>query len=158
MTGISNITADGDTALYDALYEGVANAGNRTGSNCVIAFTDGIENSSSHTLDEVISLATEKAVPIYLIGSSESDLDTLQQIADETKGYLWDISSISDMGEVLEKINSRQKIFTLSNTLPTPRQTLMQNGLFRHCLVMLMISRWELLKTGLPLLRLNVLA
>ena len=117
LTGISNITADGDTALYDALYEGVANAGNRTGSNCVIAFTDGIENSSSHTLDEVISLATEKAVPIYLIGSSESDLDTLQQIADETKGYLWDISSISDMGEVLEKINSRQKnLYTIEYT------------------------------------------
>lgn len=117
LTGISNITADGDTALYDALYEGVANAGNRTGSNCVIAFTDGIENSSSHTLDEVISLATEKAVPIYLIGSSESDLDTLQQIADQTKGYLWDINSISDMSEVLEKISSRQKnLYTIEYT------------------------------------------
>ena len=117
LTGISNITADGDTALYDALYEGVSNAGNRTGSNCVIAFTDGIENSSSHTLDEVISLATEKAVPIYLIGSSESDLDTLQQIADQTKGYLWDINSISDMEEVLEKISSRQKnLYTIEYT------------------------------------------
>lgn len=109
LTGISNITADGDTALYDALYEGVNNAGNRTGANCVIAFTDGIENSSSHSLDEVISLATEKAVPIYLIGSAEADLATLQRIADQTKGYLWDIDSISDMGEVLNKINSRQK-------------------------------------------------
>ena len=117
LNGVSNMTADGQTALYDALYEGVTNAGNRTGSNCVIAFTDGIENASSHSLEEVIALATEKAVPIYLIGSAESDLDTLQQIADETKGYLWDIDSIADMSEVLEKINARQKnLYTIEYT------------------------------------------
>ena len=117
LNGVSNMTADGQTALYDALYEGVTNAGNRTGSNCVIAFTDGIENASSHSLEEVIDLATEKAVPIYLIGSAESDLDTLQQIADETKGYLWDIDSIADMSEVLEKINARQKnLYTIEYT------------------------------------------
>ena len=117
LNGISNMSANGQTALYDALYEGVSNAGNRTGSNCVIAFTDGIENASTHSLTEVINLATEKEVPIYLIGSSEADQYTLQQIADETKGFLWNIDSISDMSSVLDKINSKQKnLYTIEYT------------------------------------------
>ena len=71
--GVSNMTAYGDTALYDALVTGIENAGARTGANCVIAFTDGVDNVSMHTYEEAINLALQKEIPVYIIGTSGAD-------------------------------------------------------------------------------------
>lgn len=109
INGISNMTTYGDTALYDALMTGVQNAGNRTGENCVIAFTDGMDNSSSYTEYEVISLAKQKQIPVYLIGTSNADTAALIEIATETGGRYWDVSMISDVQNILNEIYSRQK-------------------------------------------------
>lgn len=108
ITGINNMTPYGNTALYDALYTGVNNASQRSGANCVIAFTDGEDNSSTHTMDEVVQLAKEKNIPIYLIGTADADSSTLQSIADETNGFFWSMDSISDMSEVLNRIKMNQ--------------------------------------------------
>lgn len=104
LNGINNMTPYGMTALYDALYTGVTNASNHPGFNCVIAFTDGQDNESTHTADDVISLAKQKGIPVYLIGTSEADSSVLQNIANETNGYFWDMNSISDMQEVMNRI------------------------------------------------------
>lgn len=108
LTGIDNMTPYGMTALYDALYTGITNASNHPGFNCVIAFTDGQDNESTHTADDVISLAKEKGIPVYLIGTSEADSSTLQNIANETNGYFWDMNSISDMKDVMNRIRVNQ--------------------------------------------------
>ena len=108
LTGIDNMTPYGMTALYDALYTGVTNASNHPGFNCVIAFTDGMDNESTHTADDVISLAKEKGIPVYLIGTSDADSSVLQNIANETNGYFWDINSISDMNDVMKRIKINQ--------------------------------------------------
>ncbi|WP_421787504.1 VWA domain-containing protein [Gardnerella sp. DNF00753] len=108
LTGIDNMTPYGMTALYDALYTGVTNASNHPGFNCVIAFTDGLDNESTHTADEVIALAKEKGMPVYLIGTSDADSSVLQNIANETNGYFWDINSISDMKDVMNRIRVNQ--------------------------------------------------
>lgn len=107
--GIRNMTAYGRTALYDALYTGVQNAAARPGANCVICFTDGIENASSHSLDEVISLAKKLNVPVYLIGTSEADANTLNEIATATNGHCWTIDQLPDMKEILNTISQDQR-------------------------------------------------
>ena len=107
--GIFNMTAYGETALYDALVTGITNAGSQAGARCVIGFTDGEDNASIYTEQEVINLALQKEVPVYLIGTSGADSWILEEICEETGGYYWDIDSIYDVEEILQFIYSEQK-------------------------------------------------
>lgn len=107
--GINNMTTYGETALYDALYEAVRNAGSKEGARCVIAFTDGIDNCSVHTSDEVINLANTYAVPIFIIGTYSGDYSIYSDITSRTGGMYWDISSVSDMSTILDSIYTREK-------------------------------------------------
>ncbi len=107
--GIYNMTAYGDTALYDALYTGIQNAGNQAGARCVIGFTDGADNCSVHTPEEVIQFAWAREVPVYLIGTSGADSYTLSYIAQQTGGYYWSVNSINGVGDILNQIYSGSK-------------------------------------------------
>ncbi len=107
--GIYNMTTYGETALYDALYEAVTNAGSKEGARCVIAFTDGIDNCSVHTSEEVINLANTYSVPIFIIGSYGGDYTTYSDITGRTGGIYWDIDSVSDMSTILDSIYTREK-------------------------------------------------
>ncbi|MBR2187905.1 MAG: VWA domain-containing protein [Eubacterium sp.] len=107
--GISNMTAYGDTALYDALVTGINNAGSQAGARCVIGFTDGEDNMSIYTPDEVISLALQKEVPVYIIGTGMADYATLSDIALSTGGDYWSVDSISDLSQIMMEIYSNQK-------------------------------------------------
>ena len=107
--GIDNMVPDGDTALYDALVTGIMNAGSQAGARCVIGFTDGEDNQSVYTPQEVIRLALQREVPVYLIGTSWADSDTLEYICDETGGYYWDVDNIYDVSQILQTIYSDRK-------------------------------------------------
>jgi len=105
--GINNMTAAGETALYDALYEGVENAGAQRGARCVIAFTDGSDNRSTHTADDVINRANFYSVPVFIIGTKgASDYDN---ITSATGGSYWNINNISDMSQILDEIYAQEK-------------------------------------------------
>ena len=107
--GIYSMVPDGDTALYDALVTGIMNAGSQAGARCVIGFTDGEDNRSVYTPQEVIRLALQREVPVYLIGTSWADSSTLEYICEQTGGCYWDVGSIYDIGEILETIYSDRK-------------------------------------------------
>ncbi len=107
--GIDNMTTYGETALYDALYEAVLNAGNQTGAKCVIAFTDGLDNQSRFTENDVINLAKTYNVPIFIIGTYGGDDSVYTNITSKTGGQYWYIGSISDMSAILEQIYAQEK-------------------------------------------------
>ena len=107
--GIYNMVADGETALYDALVTGIMNAGSQAGARCVIGFTDGEDNASSSSVQDVISYAVQREVPVYLIGASWADDTTLEYICEQTGGFYWNIDNIYDVGEILQEIYSTQK-------------------------------------------------
>ncbi|OGF15812.1 MAG: hypothetical protein A2W00_08710 [Candidatus Eisenbacteria bacterium RBG_16_71_46] len=65
---IDGLKADGDTAMYDALYEGVGILSTRTGRNAIIVLTDGLDNRSQHTLNEVTSLIGPAGLSISTVG------------------------------------------------------------------------------------------
>ena len=107
--GIASMTPYGMTALYDALMTGVENAGSREGANVVIAFTDGMDNESRYTYEEVIARAKVLDVPIYLVGTDGSDTDILQRICLETGGEYWNIHSINDLQDIYRRFYDTQK-------------------------------------------------
>ncbi len=73
------------TSLYDAIYDGITeSAAENTSLKLVIVFTDGVDNDSEHTKDEVITYSQENDVPICVVGVGFADVNTLQELADDT--------------------------------------------------------------------------
>lgn len=107
--GISNMTPYGQTALYDALITGINNAANQSGARCVIGFTDGADNVSTHSYNDVIRIANEKEVPVYIIGTGSAESSILTEICYQTSGYYWNINSINDMSGIMNQIYSNTK-------------------------------------------------
>jgi VWFA-related protein len=108
--GIYNMSTDGLTAFYDAVYSGVTNAALQGGARCVIAFTDGQDNRSRYTANQVIQYANEKQVPVYIIGvGSAVEASTLRSIAQNTGGRYWYIDDLYDLQEIFNQIYEEQK-------------------------------------------------
>jgi hypothetical protein len=110
LNGINNMYTDGRTALYDALREAINHVRFQNGAQCVIAFTDGLDNESMSTPYDVVELAARYEVPVYIIGvGSEVDEYTLRDIAEQSGGQYWFIDDLTDMNEIYSTIYKEQK-------------------------------------------------
>jgi hypothetical protein len=101
---ISNISVGGMTALYDALYSGLYQTYYEDGAKCVIGFTDGMENSSSYTYDDVVYMSKNTGIPVYIIGiGSDYDTSWLQNLANDCSGEYFSANA-SNLEQVLSNI------------------------------------------------------
>lgn len=108
--GIENMSTDGRTACYDAIYNAVQNASLRGGARCVIAFTDGYDNESIHTPEEVIYYANTMQVPLYIIGVGYGyDTYHLENMANSTNGRYWHIDNLYDLEVIFNAVYAEQK-------------------------------------------------
>jgi VWFA-related protein len=102
--------AAGSTALYDALLRVNHDLSARAGKKVIIVFTDGNDNSSMLTADDVIEGAKTRGVPIYTIAEGEA-LDSLQlldQLANmsrSTGGRPFVVRKLSDIAPVFQKVS-----------------------------------------------------
>ena len=107
---INNMYAGNSTALYDALYVAVCQAAEQEGAKCVIAFTDGYDNVSFKTSNDVISVANKYGVPVYIIGIGyDVDANELNYISEETGGFYESIDDVKDMEDIYNKIYRENK-------------------------------------------------
>lgn len=110
INGINNMSTDGRTAFYDAVYDGITHAALQGGARCVIAFTDGIDNESRYTASEVASYALAKQVPVYIIGVGSSvEAGVLEDMALRTGGQYWFIDDLYDLEEIFGQVYTQQK-------------------------------------------------
>lgn len=105
VTAINGISGGGMTALYDALYAGIYQTYFETGAKCVIAFTDGAENASSYSFNDVVDLAQNTGIPVFIIGIQDYDYDhaVLQDLASQCSGNYYSAND-SDLQSILEDI------------------------------------------------------
>ena len=104
VTAIDNIDLGGATALYDGLYAGLYQTYYETGAKCVIGFTDGMENASSYTYQNVVDMSKNTGIPVFIIGIGEEyDADELQRLANECSGRYYSANA-NDLESVLEDI------------------------------------------------------
>lgn len=107
---INTMYAGNSTALYDALYVAVCQVAVQEGAKCVIAFTDGYDNVSVKTSDDVISVANKYGVPVYIIGIGyDVDVSELNIISEETGGFYQSIDDGKDMEDIYNKIYRENK-------------------------------------------------
>jgi len=75
-SAIDALQATGDTAMYDALYKAIGTLNPLPGRKAIIVLTDGMDNRSSHTPDQVIQTIGEKGLSISTIGLGEPNQGT----------------------------------------------------------------------------------
>lgn len=123
------------TALYDGIYEGLTNTSSETAKvRFVIAFTDGLENASSHTRSEVVSLAQAQGIPLILIGMGTIvDVADLLQLANDTGGFFFYASSYAFLSTAFSELeeylaNTHVVTWTSANTSGVSSVTLGVGG------------------------------
>jgi len=114
---LDRLEAWGRTALYDALYAGMRVPTGR-GRSLVVAFTDGEDNTSWLTPDQLLRVAEESDALVHVIGIRPADdapetpgMHATRHIAESTGGRYWNADSSADLpavfAEVLEALRSR---------------------------------------------------
>lgn len=101
---------DGSTALYDAVAEGLEHLRKgRLERKVILLISDGGDNSSSHTLDEVIEMAQRSTATIYTIGLFDkhdnfSNPTVLKKLSEVTGGEAFLPQALKDVVKVGEQI------------------------------------------------------
>lgn len=107
---IDSMECTGETALYDAIYLSIVRAYSQSGQKCVLVFTDGIENASKRTLDEVIELSDQTGIPVYIIGVGTSiDESALKDLADCTGGSYYYSPTTEDLEAIYQEVYDLNK-------------------------------------------------
>lgn len=97
------------TSLYDALYTAVERVAAQTGARCVIAFTDGNDNYSNCTQEDVIQVANRYHVPVFIIGIGSIDASEINYIAEQTGGAYYSVNDVYSMESIYQEIYEMEK-------------------------------------------------
>ena len=106
----------GRTALYDALIEGLNYSGELEGLTALVLFTDGQDETSRFTTDQVLESARQSGVMVYVVGLEDAFPDRatrrrMEDFARETGGaalFLTDLESLPQIyAGILDELRSR---------------------------------------------------
>jgi hypothetical protein len=92
---------------WDALASAISSLGtqNNDEQHVVIFCSDGYDTSSSHTPDDVISLATNANVQVYCVGfGNPVDTATLTRITDQTQGRYYEATNVESLAASFSQI------------------------------------------------------
>jgi VWFA-related protein len=106
-----------DTALFDALVAAVQDLDGVEGRRAIIVLSDGMDNSSTHSLEDVIGGIGPAGLSIYTIGLGDPeqpagslarlDVESLQSLADSTGGAYAFASRGDELGALYESLAQR---------------------------------------------------
>jgi hypothetical protein len=108
---LANLEAAASTAFYDALMVALQNYESDYGMKVIIALTDGNDNSSVFTFDDVVDLSKEKEIPIYIIGLGEVNADSLNLLALKTDGQFFYAPTANMLDSTYQIIQNRINAF-----------------------------------------------
>jgi VWFA-related protein len=125
---IGRTVARGDTALYDALYESIRLVQGREGRKAIVLLSDGVDDDgtgkplSRHTMQDVVSLARDVNVPIYILGlGTELDEAGLMAVAHATGALYFKAPQAGDLQALYETIGAHlagQYAISYTSSLP----------------------------------------
>ncbi|MEM9293497.1 MAG: VWA domain-containing protein [Acidobacteriota bacterium] len=107
--GLAGLTAEGETALYDAMVYGLYYFSGISGKRAIILLSDGEDVASRYSFDDVINYARRTGVSIYSVGIDLSGRSTdirlkLQKLAGDTGGRSFFIDDARDLDRVYDSI------------------------------------------------------
>lgn len=91
-SAIDALEPDGETALNDALYWALQRTNLKSGARMVIAFTDGAENASYYSAEDVAELSRLTGIPVYIIGIGDDvEYGLLNDLAQRCHGGYYEV-------------------------------------------------------------------
>ncbi len=110
---VQNMRIKNTTALYDAIYAAMLRVDKQAGPKCVVVFTDGMENASSYTRQDLLRLESIMNIPVYVIGiGRDVAQNDLSDLASKMLGryYFVDVVNLRQLlTDVYHDIFQRQK-------------------------------------------------
>ncbi|MCE2593978.1 hypothetical protein K6Y31_04010 [Motilimonas cestriensis] len=121
---ISYYPFGGSTAFLDSIDQAITTLESTNPTKPVIvALTDGADNSSQKTVDEIITRANQYNYPVTVIaagtGFSSYDIDDMKRISNETGSEYFEVADLSKLGGFLAGISTRVT-FNYDANLNTP--------------------------------------
>ena len=109
---VRDLTAGGDTSLYDAIGLYLDGASEQDGRKVMVLYTDGGDTYSSLSFAALMTLLKASDVTIYAIGALEQQplgaqliqRTLLAKIAEETGGTAFFPGSVKDLGDIYEQV------------------------------------------------------
>lgn len=105
--GIDQCTDNGDTPLYESIYELLGNVNAKINNNnfqrAIMLLSDGGDNASSHTGTETYALATKYGIPINTVALGY-DSDVLKELAANTNGVYAKAESAADLTTMFQSV------------------------------------------------------
>lgn len=135
---VASQQARGETALYDAIAEGLHALRDGHGRRqALLIITDGGDNASAYTLSEVIAMVGRSKAAMYFVGISDSyDEDrnprVLKKLAKLTGGHAYFPDSVEDVTSICRQIARDIREQYTIGYIPTGAAN---NGAFRKILV-----------------------
>lgn len=114
------------TVMYDALNEGLKQVAARgAGRKALVLLTDGKDEGSATTLEDIARLASDLGIPIFSLAyGSDADVPTLQRLTILSGGYLAQTSSPSGLKDlyfiVAQQLASQYALTYVTNAKPGP--------------------------------------
>ena len=107
---INSMEADGGTRFYDALESTLIKMKDKPNQKAaIVALTDGQDNGSSKSVEEVIIRSKEMEIPIYIIGLGNVQDSTLIHLATSTNGLYYKTDNPSQLEEIYLNISRQLK-------------------------------------------------
>lgn len=109
MRAVDRLAPWGATALYDAIVRGIDTLGTRPGRKALVVFSDGEDQGSHVTLDQVEQRLQASDVTLYMIGQGRGlDVDRLKKIMDRlstpTGGRVFAMASINELSSAFDAL------------------------------------------------------
>lgn len=106
INNLNGLRTGGGTALYDTLENTLYETLKQQGQRYILAFTDGEDSGSRISKEELVSLAQYYHVPIYIIAAMQEGYvtDQMKEIAQESGGKLYSITSMDDLYDIYYEI------------------------------------------------------
>lgn len=106
LTGLNGY--GGSTALYDAINTGLKSVEDSRNRKVVIAISDGLDNSSNKTLNNVLQKAVDEKTAVFTVGfGSAIDEPRMEYIAQRTGGKFYHIYRTDEFAKVFQDIYKR---------------------------------------------------
>jgi Ca-activated chloride channel family protein len=112
---LTKVHSAGTTALFDAVYEAVANKlVGQQGRHVIIVISDGDDNSSERSIDDTIEMAQKSDTVIYAVGTNPTELfgstrdrgnRFLKRLTEETGGRLFLPVKLEDLTQSFLQIS-----------------------------------------------------
>jgi hypothetical protein len=98
--------ARGNTALYDGIAKGLIDTNEKENKiKFVMPITDGLDNSSYHTLSDTLDKAVKFNIPLFVLGVSGANMDVLKSLSKESGGYYFYVPTFLLTDEIMSYLS-----------------------------------------------------